>query len=295
MMNTDAMDNATNEQRAKVNDVERSNLDDGLPLPDLRFHDQTPIMRSVGKRLCSELSPLAENDEVLMGKIESMIKTSLATHLPSFIAQVQSTIDQSIKTLITEHITPFKDEIREELKHQERQNTLQVKSEAEMLESYNRRENLRIIGVEGKVGHEENDTTASKVLEVAKKMDANVTEWDISIAHRLPSLKPGPKPIIVRFARRVARISMLKNKKKLPERNLPNVRVYEDLTMARIRFFNLMKADSRINKAWTRDGTIFFIWKEDNKTYTINNLYDGGLFLEYSIDDVEECFTFNRE
>ena len=88
---------------------------------------------------------------------------------------------------------------------------------------------------------------------------------------------------------------MLKNKKKLPERNLPNVRVYEDLTMARIRFFNLMKADSRINKAWTRDGTIFFIWKEDNKTYTINNLYDGGLFLEYSIDDVEECFTFNRE
>ena len=74
-----------------------------------------------------------------------------------------------------------------------------------------------------------------------------------------------------------------------------NVRIFEDLTMARIRFLNLMKADTRISKSWTRDGTNFFIWKDDYKTYNINNLYEGGLFLNYEIDDVEGCFYINRE
>ena len=71
--------------------------------------------------------------------------------------------------------------------------------------------------------------------------------------------------------------------------------MYEDLTTARVRFFSLMKSDTRISKLWTRDGTIHFVWKDDNKTSTINNLYDGGIFLEYDIADVEYCFHITRE
>ena len=82
---------------------------------------------------------------------------------------------------------------------------------------------------------------------------------------------------------------MLRNRKKLQEKNI-NVQMYEDLTTAGVRFFNLMKSDTRISKLWSRDGTIYFVWKDDNKTYTINNLYDGGIFLEYDIADVEYCF-----
>ena len=166
-----------------------------------------------------------------------------------------------------------------------------------MLESYNRRENRRIIGIEADTGSEDNDVTASEVVEVATKIGAKVSETDISIAHRLPTRKAGPKPIIVRFARRVARINLLKNRKRLaePELNLNNIRVFEDLTTARVRFFNMMKNDNRISKLWTRDGTIFFIWKNDNQTYTITNLYEGGLFSDYKIYDVESCFSTTRE
>ena len=45
--------------------------------------------------------------------------------------------------------------------------------------------------------------------------------------------------------------------------------MYEDLTTARVRFFHLMKSDTRISKLWTKDGTIHLVWKDDNKT--INN------------------------
>ena len=86
---------------------------------------------------------------------------------------------------------------------------------------------------------------------------------------------------------------MLRNRKKLQEKKI-NVRMYEDLT-ARVRFFNLMKSDTRISKLWTRDGTIYFVWKDDTKTYTINNLYDCDIFLEYDIADVEYCFHITRE
>ena len=71
--------------------------------------------------------------------------------------------------------------------------------------------------------------------------------------------------------------------------------MYEDLTTARVRFFILMISDTQISKLWTRDGTICFVWKDDNKTYTITNLYDGGIFLEYDTADVEYCFHITRE
>ena len=199
-----------------------------------------------------------------------------------------------MKAHITEQVKVLKEEVQNEVQFQNRQNHLRMKSEAEIVESYNRRENLRILGVASGEAYEDNEVTAEKVIQVANLIEAKVTNNDISIAHRLPSRKPGEKPIIVRFARRVARMNILRNKKKLKESNSRNIRIFEDLTTPRLRFFNLMKADTRISKVWTREGTIFFVWREDNKTYTVQNLFDGGLFLDYDINDIEDCFMISR-
>ena len=280
---------------AEVTDVELQLDSEKQSLPGHKFQGQTRISTNIGKRLCSELSPLTESvDDVLMNKIQALIESSLATYLPKFIAELRLTIDQSIKSLIAEHFNSFTTEIKEEMDIRERNNTLRGKCEAEVLETYNRRENLRVVGIECETEYEQNEVTETKVLDLAKKIEVTMASSDISIAHRLPTNKPGPKPIIVRFARRIARINMLRNRKKLQEQKI-NVRMYEDLTTARVRFFNLMKSDTRISKLWTRDGTIYFVWKDDNKTYTINNLYDGGICLEYDIADVEYCFHITRE
>ena len=263
--------------------------------PGLRFHDQTPIPTNTSKRLCSQLSPLDEQDDSLASRIDAMIAKSFEAYLPKYMDEIKASIETTVKSLVEEHIKGLKEDIFSEMQFQYRQTELKTKCEAETLETYNRRENLRILGIKSSQTYEDNDTTAEKVVEVAKLIGANVSSTDISIAHRLPSRKQDEKPIIVRFARRIARLNILRNKKKLKETNASNIRVFEDLTTARLRFFNIMKADMRISKVWTREGTIFFVWKEDSKTYTIQNLFDGGLFLNYEMSDIEDCFMLSRE
>ena len=134
---------------AEVTDVELQLDSEKQSLPGLKFQGQTLISTNIGKRLCSELSPLTESvDDVLMNKIQALIESSLSTYLPNIIAELRLTIDQSIKSLIAEHFNSFTTEIKEEMDIRERNNTLRGKCEAEVLETYNRRENLRVVGIE---------------------------------------------------------------------------------------------------------------------------------------------------
>ena len=95
---------------------------------------------------------------------------------------------------------------------------MRVECEAEVLETYNRRDNLRVVGIECETEYEQNEVTEMKVLDLAKKIEVTMASSDVSFAHQLPTNKPGPKPIIVRFARRIARINMLRNRKNLQEK-----------------------------------------------------------------------------
>ena len=63
-------------------------------------------------------------------------------------------------------------------------------SEAEVLETYNRRENLRVVGIECETEYKQNEVTETKVLDLAKKIEVTMSSSDISIAHRLPTNKP---------------------------------------------------------------------------------------------------------
>ena len=86
-----------------------------------------------------------------------------------------------------------------------------------MLENYNRRDNVKILGLkETNNGQREMmETTIKKVVDISDALEAQISENDISIAHRLPSRNSGNKPVIVRFARRMKKIDLLKKKKNL--------------------------------------------------------------------------------
>ena len=51
-------------------------------------------------------------------------------------------------------------------------------------------------------------------------------------------------------------INILKKKflKDLPD--LRSVKVFEDITVPKIRFINMMKDDDRVNSVWAREGVI---------------------------------------
>ena len=135
----------------------------------------------------------------------------------------------------------------------------------------------------------------AKVVGIAQQIDAKMDERDISISHRLPG-RQQERPIIVRFSRRVGKIELLRKKKKLAESEATKkIKIFEDLTQARSKFLTMMRCDTRIASTWTREGTIFFKWVDDIKTYAIRNLYEGGIMLEYDMSDIEQCFSTFRE
>ena len=70
--------------------------------------------------------------------------------------------------------------------------------EADSIEQYQRRENLRIFGVEEEPGED----VFAKVVSVAEKAGMSITKIDVSICHRSPSGGTGPKPLIAKLERR---------------------------------------------------------------------------------------------
>ena len=134
-------------------------------------------------------------------------------------------------------------------------------SETELLEQYNRRDNVKVFGLpcESKTGvsmKENGNDAIRKVIDVSNSIDTGLSENDISVAHRLP-MRMHLKPVIVRFSRRVAKMKLLHNKKKLASLSgLNDNQIYEDLTRPRMNFIKLMRSDNRVESIWTRDGTI---------------------------------------
>ena len=95
-----------------------------------------------------------------------------------------------------------------------------------------------------------------------------------------------------RFCRRVAKVEILKKKRQLNEKeSTKDIKIFEDLTKARLNFLELMKGDNRITSAWSREGTLFYQMKNVNYIKKITGLYEGGNLLKYSVNDVMSCFT----
>ena len=174
---------------------------------------------------------------------------------------------------------------------------MRTKCEAEQLENYNRRDNIKILGLRedvngnGEIKGENIEQTLEKVIDLSKKLEADVDSRDISIAHRLPSRKGSTKPIIVKFSRRMAKINILR-KKKLLYKQGSEVRIFEDVSRLRVLFLNLMRQDNRISSAYTKDGAIYYTMKNENRVHTIHNLYEGASDSKYSLHDIRSCFRF---
>ena len=168
---------------------------------------------SASKRGCSELSPLEERS------IEEDIQSTLAPQMPNIIAGIQAEVRNSVSAAINDAIAKLKDEFAQKLTVQEERCKLKSLPEAELLESYNRRDNINVFGMpevimdDGKP--EPYMETIKEIVKFANKVEIKVDEQGNSIAHRLPSAQRGKRTIIFRVNRRVSKIEMLKKKKSL--------------------------------------------------------------------------------
>ena len=242
-----------------------------------------------GKRACAELSPISEGGSVDAGaldtNIQQIIQESLKNAIPGIMREIQKQLEASITDIVAKSIETFRKENQENMDYLEDRSSLKAMSEAEKLEQYNRRDNLKIYNVDEKDG-ETYEQTMDAVVNIAH-IGAEVDIKDISIAHRLSGRR---RAIIVKFARRTSKIKLLQKKKKLAEKkDTENISIMEDTSDPRLAFMNMMKQDYRIKSVWILEGTINFVWNTD-KFYKIDGMYEAGCFLNYNFADVKQCF-----
>ena len=127
----------------------------------------------------------------------------------------------------------------------ERRCKLKTVSEAKLLDFYNTRDTIRIVGSkedwssDNKIS-ESYSPSMQKVLQLAEIVGPTVAAQDISIAHRLPIGNQSKKRrIIVKFSRLISKIKMLQKKKHHGTlQGLKHIENFDDLTLPRLPFFN---------------------------------------------------------
>ena len=282
------------------------------PHPNFPAHMPTPRPTATGeKRTTVLLSPLTNSCEemvkvieaTIQRTVESTIKVSLEKLMPIFIAKNQDEVQKIMLNAIENALAKMKRELQYELlqKKNSAVNKIDLKAmaQSEELEQYNRRENLRISGIPEATYIDQNETTrpetsqasVHKLVELGRFPESEINQQDISIAHRLPTKKPGHRQLIVLFSRRITKINNLQNNKNLAKAaETKDVKIYKDLTAPRLQFFNMLKADHRIESLRPKEGNIVFTWKNNEKTEKIINLFGGGHLLNYYFNDVWSWF-----
>ena len=192
------------------------------------FQDQTPIPKPSSKRMCVFFSPdlqsASESNNSLNETIQSTFEKVLEFQIPKIVYKLETSLSAIFKSLINQGLQDIKESVLKEtmetLEMETRKCNLKNASEAELLEGYNGRDNVRIIGLpevkrtgdNGQKFFEDYNESIEKVLSVASEMGALVEKSDISIAHRFSGRNSNARPMIVRFCRRVSKVELLRKK-----------------------------------------------------------------------------------
>ena len=200
--------------------------------------------------------------------------SALLRSLTKALLEQNKTIIDQVKQEKDKEIAELKSELKAEIA--ELKSELRVcRNEVDALANYNRRENVKIEGVEFVDGEDTNEI----VKEIGKYAGIEITDADISISHRLGSSNddstpppPGlPKPqkripsIIFRASRRDIKNKLFEARKNVATNsNCPNkyksVAIYEDVSplRSRIMYELRQRGDKKeFRYVWSRGGRIF--------------------------------------
>ncbi|KAL8603177.1 hypothetical protein ACOMHN_032623 [Nucella lapillus] len=160
-------------------------------------------------------------------------------------------LKKQIETL-TRHCQDMSDEVKRLEK--------KVKEGKEMrnnLEQYTRKDNIKIINLQGDKPRVTSDETEKRVVDFLHSQLGlpTITSDHISIAHRVgPYRQSQNRPIIVKFISRKTKVSVMKNK-----RNLKGQKIYinEDLTKLNAQRLAELKKHIGVLSAWSFEGSLY--------------------------------------
>ena len=88
-----------------------------------------------------------------------------------------------------------------------------------------------------------------------------ITRADISIAHRNPSRRSGPRPIVARFVRRETKDWVMKNRGGLKDHPKGKIFLHDDLTDINNKMLWALRNDEGIERAWSFNSVLWAMTK----------------------------------
>ena len=86
---------------------------DAQKMPELRYHDQTPLAKADNKRLFSALSP-EDNENDLNKTVQEAIQAAVTSSMPDIVKTIQDQLTTKIKAAVDESLKSLREDITKE-------------------------------------------------------------------------------------------------------------------------------------------------------------------------------------
>ena len=228
---TNSVRNEIQMDRVAINDIANSTVRESTiarnfseAMAELRFHGEipignvkeldTPVAKRV-KRSCTVLIPVNEANPYMNSekRTDSSIKRSTDNLVPCILETIRTELRITISDTIDAELIDLRNELDDKVNLEAAKSELQTFSESELLETYNRKDNIKQLGLspcstESKENYQQ---TWKLVFDVVADIGIYLKKEDVSIAHRLPS-NSERKPMTAKFLRRVIKLDFKKKK-----------------------------------------------------------------------------------
>ena len=143
----------------------------------------------------------------------------------------------------------------------------------EEIQRYSYQYNIKIIGLPESDVNESASTTTALCLSLFNAIGIDICSQDIDIAHRIPTRNaiPGPKPVICKFTRRIAKEQVMKGRKDACKVQATAIGLPAESSMEGVKFFDhltprVQQLLADVKKFQNRNG-FSFCWSKNFIVY----------------------------
>ena len=139
----------------------------------------------------------------------------------------------------------------------------QVRAHAVANEQYSRKSNIKILGLPENKELEKVDSKTLVLDFLKEKLDIDLDIGEVDAAHRTGKPdKNRNRSLTVCFLRRENNYTVMRARKKLKRSGIV---IVDDLCKGMQELFNRIKQDTRVKSAWTWDGKVYMIRKNNGE------------------------------
>ena len=187
----------------------------------------------------------------IVNKLIQKFESSMEKKMNTRVGQIQKEMQEKIDALSVENqdLRRRIDQITETVKNNKKSVNENFRLSQEALESanyneqYSRKNNVKVMNFPRR---DQQDLRSDFIHKVKKDLNVELHERDVVAIHRLPSHKPGPNPVIVKFFNSDIKRKVMRVRKDLKD----NVRLSDDVTKRNMQLIHQLRDMNCFESVW---------------------------------------------